>query len=135
MQAKQLARRRWLPEWRKMTWLIVVLNILMLILIVSAASSAHNDNLANCANQTSEFFSQEDCQTFSDAGTGLGVAFVVFLWVLLDMILGLIWLVTGRSGKRDCPACGSAVNRGVTVCPTCSFDFVRAFGAPPTAPA
>lgn len=139
MKARQVARRRWLPEWRKMTWFILAVNALMLVLIISAASSAHDTNVANCTTgTTSAFLTQEDCVNFSDAGTGLGVAFVVVLWVMTDMILGLIWLVTNRSKKRDCPACGSSVKRGVTVCPTCSFDFVRAFGAgrqAPTAPA
>lgn len=95
-------------NWRKMTWLIVVVNILMLVLIVSAASSA------NC--EAEEFV--EACE----AGTGIGVGIVIVLWAAVDVILGVLWLVT-KGSARDCPTCGRGVKKGLTVCKSCGHNF------------
>jgi hypothetical protein len=63
--------------------------------------------------------------------TGIGIGLVVFLWALVDVILGVIWLVTNKS-KRTCPACGRNVKKGLLVCTGCGFDFeaaARGYGA------
>lgn len=37
-------------------------------------------------------------------------------------ILGILWLIT-RPRRRECPACGYAAKRGVTVCQHCDRSF------------
>jgi hypothetical protein len=60
-------------------------------------------------------------------GAGIGIMFILFLWAMVDVILGVTWLVTNKS-KRSCPACGQNVKKGLTVCPSCQFNFTAAAG-------
>ena len=68
----------------------------------------------------------EICNSLYDLGSGLATGLVIFLWVAADVILGIVWLVTNRSGKRDCPSCGKSVKRGLTTCQNCNHDFASA---------
>ena len=56
----------------------------------------------------------------------IATIFIIFLWAAADVILGIVWLVTNRSGKRDCPSCGKSVKRGLTTCQNCNHDFASA---------
>lgn len=61
--------------------------------------------------------------------TGIGIYFFLslFVWTLINVPLYIIYRVTGGK-KRDCPACGVGVKKGLTVCPSCQFDFMKAAG-------
>jgi hypothetical protein len=105
-----------LPQWRKMTWFIVIVNILFLVWVIGGASSVSE----NCEGlRGSEL---DACETGNAVGAGIGITIIIFLWVLVDIILGILWLVTNR-GQRDCPVCGKNVKRGLTVCKNCGYDF------------
>lgn len=119
-------KKRMLPDWRPLTWVIVVLNILFLIWVIAAIASAAHNNAASCANDT--IIGQEACTNASDAGTAIGVGIVIFFWAAVDAILGVIWLVT-RSRGRTCPVCGSNVKRGYTQCRSCGYDYRQTAGA------
>lgn len=116
--------------WRPFTWVIVVINILFLVLAISAiaagGSEVDEETLRECREQATEFFTEEDCLAANEAGqaVGAGIALtgIIVFWVLIDIILGIIWLVTNRK-KRECPVCGSDVKKGVTVCKKCGYDF------------
>jgi ribosomal protein L37AE/L43A len=45
----------------------------------------------------------------------------------MNTFLYVLYRVTGTK-KRECPACGSVVKKGITVCPKCGFDFIKAAG-------
>lgn len=72
---------------RKMSWFILVVNALFLVwVIVGAATAGHATNCGTLDKQT--------CQAATDVGTGIGVAIIVVIWVVVDFILLIIWLVT-----------------------------------------
>ena len=72
---------------RKMSWFILVVNALFLAWVIAGAATAgHATNCGTLDKQT--------CQAATDVGTGIGVAIIVVIWVVVDFILLIIWLVT-----------------------------------------
>ena len=110
------------PHWRKMTWVVLGFNVLMVIWIVAGAASAtHNPQCAHTA-----VLGAKACQNAANAGAGIGVGLLIGLWAFGDVILGVLWMVTRG---RSCPACGRGVRRGVTSCSKCGHDFRGAIAA------
>lgn len=103
-------------NWRKFTWFILVVQVLFLVWIVAGVGDAAN----NCDGEVGDAL--ELCQAGTAIGAGIGVGIIIFLWAFVDIILGLIWLVTNR-GQRDCPVCGRAVKKGKTSCGKCGHNF------------
>jgi multiple sugar transport system permease protein/raffinose/stachyose/melibiose transport system permease protein len=68
----------------------------------------------------------------SDTDVELGLRFMVTFFVLaiINISLYVLFRITGGH-KRDCPACGVGVKKGLTVCPSCSYDFINAKGGEP----
>lgn len=110
------------PRWRKMTWVLIVWSVL--ILIWAIAGGAGND----CGSETTQL-NQEACE----AGTGIGVAFILFLGFIGFVFFSLIWFMTRPKG-RVCPACGERVKKGLTACPACGHDFAAAAAVPVAPP-
>ena len=106
------------PHWRKMSWVVVIWNVLMVIWIIAGVASA--SHAVNCNG-----ISTQTCQAAADVGTGIGVTFILIVWVVGDFLLGILWLVTKPRGQRDCPVCGNTVKRGLTVCRSCGHDFAK----------
>ena len=71
---------------RKFSWFILAVNVLFLVWIIVGASSAKP---ANCGS-----LSAADCTTATQVGTGIGVVLIIVLWAVVDVILGVIWLIT-----------------------------------------
>ena len=65
--------------------------------------------------------------TESDTVLGIGFMFLVFWLALMNTVLYVLYRVTAGK-KRECPACGSKVKKGITVCAKCNFDFMKAAG-------
>jgi hypothetical protein len=106
------------PSWRPLTWVVLgvqVLFVIWLILGINAASDS------NCSN--SEY--ADACRAGEAIGTGIGIGLIILLWALVDVILGVVWMVTNK-GKRTCPVCGRNVKKGLLVCTGCGFDFAAA---------
>jgi hypothetical protein len=61
-------------------------------------------------------------QNNSDAVNGFAFIFLMFVLAIIDVPLYILYRVTGKK-KRECPACGSKVPVGLTVCEKCLFDF------------
>jgi len=99
------------PNWRPMTWVIVVVDVLFAIWIVSA--------LAN--NSCSDATYKNAC----DTGTAIGVGIILFLAAVVNAILGVLWMVT-RKTKRTCPVCGTEVAVGLVTCGACGHDYRQA---------
>jgi hypothetical protein len=62
-----------------------------------------------------------------DTAVGIYVFMSLIVWAVVNVVLYVLYRVTGGK-KRDCPACGIGVKKGLTVCPSCSFDFAKAAG-------
>lgn len=108
-----------MKNWRPLTWVILVVNALFLVWIISGVASTGD----SCEGETGDALAA--CQAGTAIGAGIGVFLIIFLWVAVDIILAIIWLVTNKKG-RQCPACGSKVKTGVTSCSKCGHDFARA---------
>jgi hypothetical protein len=107
-------RRNWFPRWRIFTWVILAFNVIMLIWVITGTASGES-----CSGKTG--YDLTECEA-GQAGTGIGVFLVILLWALGDIILGVLWLVT-KPRKRECPACGNSVRKGVMQCGACGYDF------------
>jgi hypothetical protein len=107
-----------MPSWRPLTWVILVVQVLFVIWIVVAVNGVASDTCTN--DQYSDA-----CRAGEAIGMGIGLGLILFFWALIDVILGVIWLVTNKS-KRTCPACGRNVKKGLLTCTACGFDFAAA---------
>jgi hypothetical protein len=111
-----------MPKWRVFTWVILVINILFLVWVIAGGSSAAN----NCDGMTGQAL--DNCQAGTAIGATIGIGVIIFLWALVDVILGVIWLVTRPRDKRLCPVCGTPAKTGVTVCTKCGYNFATGAG-------
>jgi hypothetical protein len=107
-----------MPKFRIFTWVILVINLLFLIWVISAIASASGD-ATDCGT-----LSQADCNAANDTGVGIAVFLIIVFWAFVDVILGVLWLVT-RSRRRDCPACGQKMPKKSPTCESCGFDYRR----------
>lgn len=78
------------PKRRVFMWVILAVNAAFLVWLISLGGSAADQ----CAGLVGDEL--DACQTGSAIGTGLAGILVVFLWALVDVILGVIFLVTRR---------------------------------------
>lgn len=74
---------------RPFTWVIVAINVLFLIWVIVGVGAASDPT--DCGG-----LSQESCNAAAAAGTAIGVGIVVVLWAFVDVILGIVWLVTRK---------------------------------------
>jgi lysylphosphatidylglycerol synthetase-like protein (DUF2156 family) len=109
-----------------MTWVVIVWCVVMAVWIIGAIASA--DPHQQCAHDVY----RSACEAGSNAGTGIGVVALWFVWFFGFLILSLIWFMSRPKG-RTCPACGENVKRGKTACPSCDYDFAAAVGHNPSA--
>lgn len=130
--ARNGKRLGFLPNWRIFSYVILLFNLIMLIWAISAGASGSGQP-DNCNG-----LSAHACNEAQNAGAGIAVVLIIVIWAIVDVILGILWLVTNRSKTRDCPACGRDVKKGQFVCKGCGFDFRSAlqpgYGAPPAPP-
>jgi hypothetical protein len=119
---------RFIPHWRKATWVVVIWTVLMAVWIASGISATSN----NCAGKTGSDLSA--CQAGTAIGGGIAVTFLFLVWFIGFVVFSLIWLMS-RPQRRLCPVCGEQVKKGRTTCPKCGYNFAAAVaGAPPTTP-
>jgi hypothetical protein len=111
-----------MPHWRKATWALVIWNILMLAWVVTGIGNLSH----NCAGLSGEDLTL--CQAGTTIGAGIGVTFIGMIWFVGFVVLALVWLMS-RPSRRLCPRCGNEVKKGLTVCPSCNYEF----GVAPTA--
>jgi len=64
-----------------------------------------------------------------DTANGIGIMVLIFWLAIMNTFLYVLYRITGTK-KRECPACGQNVKKGLTVCPSCDFDFMKAARGP-----
>ena len=106
-------------SWRKMTLVLILFTLLMAAWAIAGGSAT------DCGNITDEA-ERIGCE----AGTGIGVVLLFFVWFIGFIILSVIWFMTRPKG-RNCPRCGENVKKGRMECPSCGFDF-KTVGQPAT---
>jgi len=77
------------PHWRKMSWVVLIWNVLMVVWIIAGVAGAHNGQ--NC---TASGLSQQACNDASNAGVPMQARNVVGK---LKMALGVARVEAGRS--------------------------------------
>ena len=117
--------KRFIPHFRKMTWVLLLWTTVMLAWAIGGGTSAAQNSESYCATHTDAYFTQQDCLGASHAGTAIGVALIILLWFLGFVVLSLVWFMTRPKG-RECPTCGERVKRGLTTCKSCGHDFKAA---------
>lgn len=105
-----------MARWRKMTWAIWAWSLLCLVWLITGIAAVSSTK-RHCNG-----LSQSACQAATNVGAGIGVTFIVIVWLLVFLVLSLIWFMS-RPRPRTCPRCGEDVRKGLTVCKGCGFDF------------
>jgi hypothetical protein len=118
-----------------MTWGLLIWSGIMFAWMIGGAASSPAKDCATDSSVVSGILTKQQCIDASNAGTGIGVSLIFFLWFLGFVALGLVWLMT-RPHHRQCPACGEDVKKGRTTCKHCGHDFAAsapaiAIAAPP----
>lgn len=72
-----------MPRWRKATWAILIWTGLAVLWIWAGASAAGEVPVGSDAEEAGRAI-----------GTGIGVTFIIFIWFLGFIVLGLIWLMS-----------------------------------------
>jgi len=127
--------RRFIPRWRKMTWVFLIVNALFVLWVAVGISSRASEDCATDPSVTSGVLTESECIAASDVGTGIGVALIFVLWFFVFVVVSLIWLMS-RPKRRSCPVCGEDVKKGRTTCQNCGHDFAAAAKAvTPASPA
>jgi hypothetical protein len=106
-----------------MTWVLVAW--CALILIWAIAGGASNSASQYCSEHPSAYLSVKACEEARNAGTGIGVALILFVGFIGFVFFSTIWLMT-KPKRRTCPACGTDVLTGMTLCDGCGHDFAAA---------
>src|SRR5262245_30034226 len=83
---------------RPLTWFILVVQGLFLWWVIAGLHSA-GQTTADCANQPYA----DACQPGAAIGTTIGMGMVILLWALVDVILGVIWMVTNKTRSPKTP--------------------------------
>lgn len=92
-----------MPRIRLFGWLIILFNVYYLYQMSKAIVEMGDDDLA----------------------VGVYAIMAIVVWALLNVILYVLYRVTAKRNSRPCPACGSGVKIGITVCQKCNFDFIK----------
>jgi len=74
------------PKKRIFRWFFLAIQVLFLVWIIAGGNSA-NDNV-DCGT-----LSAQACSDAAAVGTGIGIALIVILWVIVDIILGITYLI------------------------------------------
>jgi hypothetical protein len=72
-------------------WVILAVNALFVVWIVSGLATTAE---STCGGLTGVELA--DCQGAEGWGKGIAIALIIMLWALVDVILGVLFLVTRR---------------------------------------
>jgi len=103
---------------RPLSWVIIVINVLFLWGVIAGVGSVAE----SCTGMTGDELTA--CEAGTAIGAGIGAIMILFLWMVVDVILLVIFLVTKKK-VRECPACGRKVKVGLTECSSCGHNFVK----------
>ena len=83
---------RLIPHWRKATWALALFNALILFWLVSGLAATSD----SCSGLGGDSLSA--CQAGTAIGGGLAVTFILIVWFMGFVVLGLIWLMSRPRG-------------------------------------
>lgn len=101
-------------SWRPLTWFVLVVQGLFIWWLIAGMSNV-SQQTAECANQAYS----DACEAGTAIGASIGIGMIIFLWALIDVILGVIWMVTNKTRlpkapkgffSRRCTRCSAVQN-------------------------
>jgi hypothetical protein len=100
-----------------MTWVLIVWCTLILVWAIAGGASNHCD--------------QQTFKSACQAGTGIGVAFILLIGFVGFLFFSLIWFMSRpgqgsgspSAGKKPCPTCAEWIGEGASKCPHCGHAF------------
>ena len=103
-EGRTVARR---PHWRKLTWVLLIWNVLTIFLIVGVVYDAH---------QQLDCITRNGLRVCNQPGVEatLGITVIVILSVLGDLLLGILLLFTRRRSSRRPPSVPTALAPAVS---------------------
>jgi hypothetical protein len=93
--------RRFIPRWRKMTWVLLIVNALFVLWVTVGVNDRPSKDCSTDPDVLNGTMSLKACQDASDVGTGIGVALIVVLWFMVFVVLSLIWFMTRPKHRRE----------------------------------
>lgn len=75
-------------------WFFLVIQVIFVIWIIAAAVSVHHASGTPCNG-----LDAQTCASARDVGTTAGFGLVIALWVAVDLILGIVYVVV-RLARR-----------------------------------
>lgn len=82
-------------SWRFFTWVILVVQALFILWMAYALFSTSDDCTGLSGNLA------DACKAGAAIGLGVGFVVILFVWSLVDIILGVIWVVTNKWTVED----------------------------------
>jgi hypothetical protein len=109
-------RLQFLPGWRIFTYVIIAANLLMLSWLIAGVTSA--DRHKGCGA-----LEAMTCANGTSAGPVITALPIITICVLLNLILGALWLNTRQDKTRPCPECGREGGLGRFRCGHSALSF------------
>lgn len=81
-----------MSKWRRATWALVIWNVLMLLWTVRSAGG-----IGDCAGESG--WALTVCEAGRAIGSGMGVPFIIIVWLIGFVVFGLIWLMSRPRGQ------------------------------------
>lgn len=72
-------------------WFFLAVNVVFLLWCIFGGKSGGDSAAKSCAGQIGQAY--QTCLDASHVGTGIGIVLVIILWVVVDIILALIFIV------------------------------------------
>lgn len=68
-------------------WFFLAVQVLFIIWLIAGISGSSGD-ATDCGS-----LSQQTCNDAEDVGTGIGIALILILWVVVDFLLFIPWVI------------------------------------------
>ena len=119
-------------RWSKTRWALIIWSGLVLAWIVVDVGRILAKSCSDGDIIDEAFEGKADCASIYVNGKSSVAIDHALQRLVIGLIgagvIGLVWLVT-RDRKRVCPHCGENVEKGLTACKSCGYDFVQAASA------
>jgi hypothetical protein len=79
---------------RVFMWFFLAVQVIFLVWIIAGGHSAATDT-SHCGT-----LSAADCKSAAQAGAGIGIALIIVFWCVVDVILGITYLVVRLARRR-----------------------------------
>lgn len=75
-------------------WLFLLVQVIFIIWIITGIATSSSPDCSNSGLDV------QSCKDAAATGTAIGVGLIIGFWAVVDVILGMIWLVVHFARKR-----------------------------------